>query len=144
MHISLHIEHTITLDFFNSFFSGFFSSSISDTKILIVFSFPLVKSFTDNSLLIIFPPYKKYILRCNNALSEFDGEIKSLEYLQNCKIFYKFKNIDILEQALTHKSKNYSFSKNYEKLELLGDSIVESFISQYTYCIFLILQRFLE
>lgn len=79
---------------------------------------------------------EKYILRCNNALSEFDGEIKSLEYLQNCKIFYKFKNIDILEQALTHKSKNYSFSKNYEKLELLGDSIVESFISQYTYCIF--------
>ena len=60
----------------------------------------------------------------------------SLDYLQQCKIFYNFKNKKLLEQAMTHKSKNYSNSQNYEKLELLGDSIVEIFISQYTFCLF--------
>ena len=79
---------------------------------------------------------EKYLLRCNKAKYEFNGDVKSLDYLQECKLFYKFKNIKILEQAMTHKSKSFYFSQNYEKLELLGDSIVESFISQYTFCIF--------
>jgi dsRNA-specific ribonuclease len=79
---------------------------------------------------------EKYILRCNSAKNNFKGDVNSLNYLQKCRIFYDFKNVDLLEQAMTHKSKNSLNYKNYEKLELLGDSIVESFISQYTFCIF--------
>lgn len=79
---------------------------------------------------------EKYLLKCNEAKCNYKGDVNSLDYLQKCRIFYNFKNIHLLEQAMTHKSKNCLFSKNYEKLELLGDSIVESFISQYTFCIF--------
>ena len=79
---------------------------------------------------------ENYLLKCKEASSNYNGDNRSLDYLQKCRIFYTFKNAELLEQAMTHKSKNYLFSKNYEKLELLGDSIVESFISQYTFCIF--------
>ena len=79
---------------------------------------------------------EKYLLRCNSAKLNYKGDVNSLDYLQKCRLFYDFKNVDLLEQAMTHKSKNSLNSKNYEKLELLGDSIVESFISQYTFCIF--------
>ena len=79
---------------------------------------------------------ENYILKCKEAYKKYGGDNQSLEYLQKCKLFYTFKNIKLLEQAMTHKSKDNQFSKNYEKLELLGDSIVESFIGQYTFCIF--------
>ena len=79
---------------------------------------------------------EKYLLKCMNLNKNYKGNYDSLDYLQKCKIFYDFKNKSLLQQAMTHKSKNYSNSKNYEKLELLGDSIVEIFISQYTFCIF--------
>ena len=79
---------------------------------------------------------QKYLLKCVNEKKKFKGKINTLEYLQQCKIFYNFKDKKLLEQAMTHKSKEPSNSKNYEKLELLGDSIVEIFISQYTFCIF--------
>lgn len=77
-----------------------------------------------------------YLLKCNKEKENFKGDINSLDYIQTCRLFYKFKDIKLLEQAMTHKSKTNINSKNYEKLELLGDSIVESFISQYTFCIF--------
>ena len=79
---------------------------------------------------------QKYLLRCFSGKKDYKGNSDSLDYLQQCKIFYKFKNKKLLEQAMTHKSKNYNNSQNYEKLELLGDSIVEIFISQYTFCLF--------
>ena len=79
---------------------------------------------------------EKYLLKCIHNKKSFVGDDKSLEYLQKCRIFYTFKNKNLLKQAMTHKSKDFSNSKNYEKLELLGDSIVEIFISQYTFCIF--------
>ena len=79
---------------------------------------------------------EKYLLKCYNEKSNYTGDQSSLDYLQKCKIFYEFKDKKLLEQAMTHKSKNYSNSQNYEKLELLGDSIVEIFIAQYTFCIF--------
>ena len=44
---------------------------------------------------------------------------------------HKFKNIELLELALTHKS--YSNSNNNERLEYLGDSILNSAISQYLF-----------
>ena len=49
-------------------------------------------------------------------------------------IGYKFKNIDLLKNALTHTS--YAYEKNIEsneKLEYLGDSILEFVSSQYIY-----------
>ena len=79
---------------------------------------------------------EKYLLKCYNEKKNYIGDDKSLDYLQKCKIFYEFKDKKLLQQAMTHKSKDYSNDKNYEKLELLGDSIVEIFISQYTFCIF--------
>ena len=44
---------------------------------------------------------------------------------------HKFKNIELLELALTHKS--FSSSNNNERLEFLGDSILNSIISQYLF-----------
>ena len=45
--------------------------------------------------------------------------------LQN-QLNYKFKNIQLLELALTHKS--YSSIQNNERLEFLGDSILNSIV----------------
>ena len=50
--------------------------------------------------------------------------------LQN-QLNYKFKNIQLLELALTHKS--YSSIQNNERLEFLGDSILNSIISEYLF-----------
>jgi len=44
---------------------------------------------------------------------------------------YQFKQSDLLEQALTHRS--YSRNKNNERLEFLGDSVLNLVISQYIY-----------
>ena len=44
---------------------------------------------------------------------------------------HKFNNIELLELALTHKS--FSSSNNNERLEFLGDSILNSIISQYLF-----------
>ena len=54
-------------------------------------------------------------------------DYKELQHQLN----YKFKNIELLELALTHKS--YSNSNNNERLEYLGDSILNSTISQYLF-----------
>ena len=47
------------------------------------------------------------------------------------KIGYKFKNIDLLKLALTHKS--FNNKNNNERLEFLGDSILNSCISKYLF-----------
>ena len=44
---------------------------------------------------------------------------------------YQFKRLDLLEQALTHRS--YSPDKNNERLEFLGDSVLNLVISQHIY-----------
>ena len=54
-------------------------------------------------------------------------DYKELQHQLN----YGFKNIELLELALTHKS--YSNSNNNERLEYLGDSILNSAISQYLF-----------
>jgi ribonuclease-3 len=46
-------------------------------------------------------------------------------------ISYKFKNIELLDQALTHKS--YNNKINNERLEFLGDSLLNAVVSQYLY-----------
>jgi len=44
---------------------------------------------------------------------------------------YQFKQPDLLEQALTHRS--YSADKNNERLEFLGDSVLSLVITQHIY-----------
>ncbi len=44
---------------------------------------------------------------------------------------YQFKQLNLLEQALTHRS--YSTVKNNERLEFLGDSVLNLVISQHIY-----------
>lgn len=57
----------------------------------------------------------------------------SLEILEK-NIGYKFKNIDLLKNALTHTSYAYEHNiKSNEKLEFLGDSILEFVSSEYMY-----------
>ena len=46
-------------------------------------------------------------------------------------INYEFKDIDLLKLALTHKS--FDNKSNNERLEYLGDSILNSSISKYLY-----------
>ncbi|SFV68038.1 Ribonuclease III [hydrothermal vent metagenome] len=52
--------------------------------------------------------------------------LKELEKTIN----YTFKNIELLERALTHKSKN---NQNYERMEFLGDSVLGFIISEALY-----------
>ena len=54
----------------------------------------------------------------------------SLKDLQT-KLKYEFNNIELLELALVHKSSNNS--SNNERLEFLGDTILNSVISQYLF-----------
>ena len=53
------------------------------------------------------------------------------------KINYKFKNIALLEEALTHssfKKNNLKIKKkNYERLEFLGDRVLGLVLSEYVY-----------
>lgn len=46
------------------------------------------------------------------------------------KISYKFKNPSLLERALTHSSRS---EQNYERLEFLGDSILDFLVGEYFY-----------
>ena len=54
----------------------------------------------------------------------------SLKKLES-QIFYKFKDISLLELALVHKS--FNNKNNNERLEFLGDSILNLIISDYLY-----------
>ena len=57
----------------------------------------------------------------------------NLEILQK-NIDYQFKNIELLKNALTHTSYAYEHNtKSNEKLEFLGDSILEFISSDYIY-----------
>ena len=52
------------------------------------------------------------------------------------KIEYKFKNEDLLQEALTHPSYckgKHSNKPNYQRLEFLGDAILSSIIAEYLY-----------
>ena len=60
-------------------------------------------------------------------------KINKLEALQE-NIQYKFKNIELLKTALTHTSYAYDHNiQSNEKLEFLGDSILEFVSSEYIY-----------
>ncbi|MBI4618844.1 MAG: ribonuclease III [Desulfobacterales bacterium] len=61
------------------------------------------------------------------------ARVKKLKKLQN-RISYKFKNLNLLDHALTHRSfanENQSQSlKDNERLELLGDSVLDVVITR--------------
>ena len=61
----------------------------------------------------------KSLLKSPNSLTEIEK-----------KINYTFKNKDYLQQAFTHKSINNSPRSNYERLEFLGDSVLDIVISR--------------
>ena len=62
-----------------------------------------------------------------------EQKLKQLEQLQK-NIRYKFKDIKLLEKALTHTSYAYEHEiESNEKLEFLGDSILEFVSSDYLY-----------
>jgi ribonuclease-3 len=62
--------------------------------------------------------------------------MSKFDTLQN-KIGYKFKNIDVLEQALTHRSylnENPGFTLGHnERLEFYGDAILEDIVTSYLF-----------
>jgi len=59
--------------------------------------------------------------------------MNNLDNLQE-KIGYKFKNLDLLVQALTHQSyANDNSTISYERLEFLGDAVIELIVSDYIY-----------
>ncbi len=45
------------------------------------------------------------------------------------QIHYRFKHLDYLEQAFTHRSVDSRPRKNYERLEFLGDAIIDIVVS---------------
>lgn len=62
-----------------------------------------------------------------------ESEIKEIQD----KINYQFKNISLLEQALIHRSygnENWKYKHvNNEKLELLGDAVLDLIVTEYLY-----------
>lgn len=58
----------------------------------------------------------------------------NFETLQNL-LGYKFKNLDLLKVALTHRSYSSESGLKYcnERMEFLGDSILSAVVSQYLY-----------
>jgi len=57
-----------------------------------------------------------------------------LDQLQEI-ISYRFKDVDLLQKALTHRSalNETGVTQSYERLEFLGDSILEMLITDYLY-----------
>lgn len=62
--------------------------------------------------------------------------MKELKQFQNV-IGYKFKNVRLLENALTHSSyaneKHWSYDRNNERLEFLGDAVLELVSSNFIF-----------
>lgn len=61
--------------------------------------------------------------------------VKCLAILQQ-RLGYAFRNLELLSHALTHKSYTHEAVKsreNYERLEFLGDSVLDLIVSDYLY-----------
>ena len=48
-------------------------------------------------------------------------------------IGYRFRKLEYLEQALTHRSVTHEPRKNYERLEFLGDAVIDIITVSYTH-----------
>jgi ribonuclease-3 len=58
--------------------------------------------------------------------------MQKLSLLENA-LHYNFKNKDLLKIAVTHSSYSSNIGDNYERLEFLGDAILNFVISEYLY-----------
>lgn len=63
-------------------------------------------------------------------------KVSILTNLEN-KLNYRFKNLELLKEALTHPSFHNKYEKdkliNNQRLEFLGDSVLELIVSEYIY-----------
>ncbi|MBR7118265.1 MAG: ribonuclease III [Helicobacteraceae bacterium] len=64
------------------------------------------------------------------SIKLYEENKESLEKLQN-SIEYNFKNKNLLLESLTHKS--YDKNKNNERLEFLGDAVLDLLIGEYVF-----------
>lgn len=67
----------------------------------------------------------------NRLLSFFDKTPKSRFTTLEKKLKYKFNNQDLLIQAFTHRSISSKPRKNYERLEFLGDAVIDILVSEW-------------
>ena len=73
-------------------------------------------------MIFLFDKIKQYFI-------SHDKEIKKFEN----KINYHFSNVSLLKQALTHRSIKNSNNGNYERLEFLGDAIIDHVVSHWLF-----------
>ena len=69
-----------------------------------------------------------YLIKFLKIFNSID-EYKKIEKTIN----YKFKKKSLLRKALTHKSDNKNNGQNYERLEFLGDSIIDYLVCDFIY-----------
>ncbi|KXN66243.1 ribonuclease III [Conidiobolus coronatus NRRL 28638] len=82
----------------------------------------------------ILTEYKDFKKVCKNELRSGDiSDLKSQIDSVECIIGYKFTNKHLLIQALTHKSYISKITDSYERLEFLGDKVLEYMLCQYLY-----------
>ena len=67
-----------------------------------------------------------------SLLFKLKNKFKTDDYLSPVekKINYLFHNREYLAQAFTHKSITSSPRKNYERLEFLGDTVIDLIVSR--------------
>jgi ribonuclease-3 len=72
-----------------------------------------------------------------NIFTPRTGEDGAFFYSLKKIIFYRPRNIELFEEAFTHRSKNEKNSdgnqKNYERMEFLGDAIIGAVIAAHLY-----------
>ena len=66
-----------------------------------------------------FSRIKKYLRNINNSTTKLEKKIK-----------YQFYEKNYLNQAFTHKSLNSAPKANYERLEFLGDAVIDIIVSR--------------
>tara|TARA_Y100000590_G_C15665714_1_gene994358 strand:- start:909 stop:1619 length:711 start_codon:yes stop_codon:yes gene_type:complete len=72
--------------------------------------------------LILFQKILNFFIYKPKKIKEFEQRIK-----------YQFINLSLLNKALTHRSFKNSNNDNYERLEFLGDAIIDHVVSHWLY-----------
>ena len=71
---------------------------------------------------MIFQPVKRFF----NQLANKNGQLIKLQE----QLSYFFSDTNLLIQAITHKSMASDYATNYERLEFLGDAVIDHVISE--------------
>ena len=72
--------------------------------------------------MILFQKILNFFIYKPKKIKEFEQRIK-----------YQFINLSLLNKALTHRSFKNSNNDNYERLEFLGDAIIDHVVSHWLY-----------